>query len=58
MMQSGTNQPILLTTSSYNIEQLSNIRPRLCTLHKWSHFDGRNKNFLFLKIQIKLFEYF
>jgi hypothetical protein len=52
-MQNNTNQPILLTTSLYNIEQLSNIHPRLCTLHKWSHFDGR-KTSLFLKNSNKI----
>lgn len=26
--------------STQSIEHLSNIHPRLCTLHKWPHFDG------------------
>jgi hypothetical protein len=28
---------------------LSNIHPRLCILHKWSHFDGKKKDFHFHK---------
>jgi len=55
-MEIDTHQPILSTISSYNIEQLLNIHPRLCILHKWSHYDGIK---IFIsKIQIKLFLYF
>jgi hypothetical protein len=29
--------------SQYDNEQLANIRPRLCTLRKWPHYDGKEK---------------
>jgi hypothetical protein len=28
--------------SQYDNEQLTNIRPRLCILRKWPHYDGEN----------------
>ena len=31
-------------TSQYDNEQLANIRPRLCILRKWPHYDGKNHN--------------
>jgi hypothetical protein len=31
--------------SQYDNEQLANIRPRLCTLRKWPHYDGKKKTF-------------
>jgi hypothetical protein len=27
--------------SQYDNEQLANIRPRLCILRKWPHYDGK-----------------
>jgi hypothetical protein len=42
--------------SQYDNEQLANIRPRLCTLRKWPHYDGygvhlaRNQHWLGLRI--------
>lgn len=29
--------------NQYDDEQLANIRPRLCILRKWPHYDGKNK---------------
>lgn len=29
----------------FDNEQLANIRPRLCTLRKWPHYDGRKQFF-------------
>lgn len=54
-MQVGTSQSILSITSSYHVEQLSNIHPRLCTLHKWSHFDGKKISHESKEIEIRLF---
>jgi hypothetical protein len=34
--------------SQYDNDQLSNIRPRICTLRKWPHYDGKKKSFIFL----------
>jgi hypothetical protein len=48
MVQVDTNQSVLPTTSSYTIEQAKYIHPRLCILHKWSHYNGR-QIFLFEK---------
>ncbi|CAF4667627.1 unnamed protein product, partial [Rotaria socialis] len=42
--------------SQYDTEQLANIRPRLCLLRKWPHYDGygvhlaRNQHWLGLRI--------
>ena len=27
--------------SQYDTDQLANIRPRLCVLRKWPHYDGK-----------------
>jgi hypothetical protein len=35
--------------SQYDNEQLANIRPRICTLRKWPHYDGKNETFFFIK---------
>ena len=34
------NEPSLLTTASYDMKPVTGIHPRVCTLHKWSHYDG------------------
>ncbi len=48
--------------SQYDSEQLANIRPRLCTLRKWPHYDGRKKkigqisnSFLLFRFQVMVF---
>jgi hypothetical protein len=38
--------------SQYDNEQLANIRPRLCTLRKWPHYDGKKKEFAGMKNSI------
>lgn len=35
--------------SQYDNEQLANIRPRLCVLRKWPHYDGTKIDFFLLK---------
>lgn len=45
--------------SQYDDDQLANIRPRLCTLRKWPHYDGRKKkniSFCSLRNKITFFE--
>jgi hypothetical protein len=39
---SSTSRQQQQQASQYDTEQLANIRPRLCTLRKWPHYDGRN----------------
>jgi len=38
-------QPQQQQQSQFDNEQLANIRPRLCTLRKWPHYDGKKNNF-------------
>jgi hypothetical protein len=45
MLQTDTNQSSLPSTPSYPIDQLRNIQPRLCILHKWSGYDGMKTSF-------------
>ncbi|CAF0730470.1 unnamed protein product [Rotaria sp. Silwood1] len=53
---SSTSRQQQQQQSQYDSEQLANIRPRLCVLRKWPHYDGygvhlaRNQHWLGLRI--------
>ena len=36
--------------SQYDNDQAANIRPRLCTLRKWPHYDGKTRENLIDKV--------
>lgn len=40
---SSTSRPQQQQQQQYDDEQLANIRPRLCILRKWPHYDGMRK---------------
>ena len=52
MMKNDTNQVVLS-----DIERSMNIHPRLCTLHKWPHYNGMKRLSFFFPEKIKSLGY-